>query len=175
MYRTDIELIVDESVRLRLRSPSNEPKIYSLLQRNFEYLSKWIFWVTDTYDENALHTDTIDFLREYQEGSICIMDVFYGDTLIGAVDAHDIVYEDSAEIGYYIAESFSGKGMATIAAGRLMDFIRDQYGIRHFYIVVVEDNLGSIRVAENLGFHFDKRIYNKEQHLWEKRYIKDYL
>ena len=66
------------------------------------------------------------------------------------------VYRCSAEIGYWLGESFWGKGIATEAVRQLVEQIRLNYpGITRIYGNVFEQNKWSMRVLEKNGFHLE--------------------
>ncbi len=60
--------------------------------------------------------------------------------------------EDAVEVGYTIFEPYRGRGYATEAAQALMDWARDEHGIRRFIASISPGNEPSLAVARNLGF-----------------------
>ena len=146
-----MELVVDASTVLRPRSLANERAIYAFLDKNRAYLGKWVAWVRD-YKPEKLHQDILDTLQETADGTFLLFDIFYNDEFVGAVDAHDVVAGQSAELGYYIGEKFIGKGLATHCTQKLIDFLIEHSNIHYFYLEVIKGNSPSIRVAEKLGF-----------------------
>jgi len=59
----------------------------------------------------------------------------------------------TAEMGYWIGRPFWGRGLATAAAGRLLEFGFEALGLERVQAWCVERNPGSVRVLEKLGFH----------------------
>jgi ribosomal-protein-alanine N-acetyltransferase len=59
---------------------------------------------------------------------------------------------DALEIGYTVFPSFRRRGYATEAAAALMDWARDERGIRHFVASVAPSNDPSLAVVRKLGF-----------------------
>lgn len=62
------------------------------------------------------------------------------------------VYRKSAEIGYWIGETFWGQGIATQAVGLLVKYAFEELGLIRLYAGTFEYNLGSSRVLEKNGF-----------------------
>ena len=59
---------------------------------------------------------------------------------------------DSLEIGYTVFEEYRGHGYATETARALLDWARDEHGIRHFIASVSPGNEASLAIVRKLGF-----------------------
>ena len=68
----------------------------------------------------------------------------------------------SLEIGYTVFEEFRGRGYATEAAGALLDWARDEGGIRHFIASVSPGNEPSLAIVRKLGFVETGRQWDDE-------------
>ena len=68
---------------------------------------------------------------------------------------HDDVYRKSAELGYWLAEDFWGRGIMTDAVRRLCDEAFQRFGIVRIYAEPYAYNLGSRRVLEHAGFQLE--------------------
>lgn len=81
------------------------------------------------------------------------------------------VYRKSAEIGYFIAEPYWNKGIATSAVNIIVEFGFNKLGMMRIHTGVYEYNPASQRVLEKCGFVkegiFKKAIY-KEGVLWDE-------
>jgi len=91
------------------------------------------------------------------------------------------VYRHSAEIGYWIAEQFWGKGIATKAIQLLLEKINNNFPqIFRVYAEIFEHNKGSMRVLEKNGFHLEsirkkaviKNNVIMDDHVWVKLFAK---
>jgi RimJ/RimL family protein N-acetyltransferase len=58
----------------------------------------------------------------------------------------------SAEMGYWLSESFWGRGFATRAAQALSDWAFTEYKLTRVFALVFSHNLASARVLEKAGF-----------------------
>lgn len=65
------------------------------------------------------------------------------------------VYVMSAEIGYWIGESFWGQGIATEAVRQMMEYTFYYFDIVRLYAEVFESNKASMRVLEKNGFYLE--------------------
>lgn len=65
------------------------------------------------------------------------------------------VYEKSAELGYWLAEEFWGKGIMTEAVRQLCQEAFDKFDIIRIYAEPFAYNTGSRRVLEKAGFSLE--------------------
>jgi RimJ/RimL family protein N-acetyltransferase len=79
--------------------------------------------------------------------------VFEKDTqrLAGRVGFHEPDGWPSFELGWTIGREFQGKGYATEAARRCLEYAFDDMGRDHVISLIDPENTASIRVAERLG------------------------
>ena len=64
--------------------------------------------------------------------------------------------EETWEIGYHIAKDFTGKGYATEATLRMIEFVRSEHEAENFVAEHAAENPASGRVIEKCGLHFVK-------------------
>ena len=76
------------------------------------------------------------------------------DELIGAIglDPQEDVYRFSAEIGYWLAEPFWGKGIAVDALISLTNYAFTNFNFNRIFAGVFENNLASAKVLEKAGY-----------------------
>lgn len=80
--------------------------------------------------------------------------------LIGGIGVHiqDDVHRRSAEIGYWLGETFWGRGIATRAVDAMTDYAFATYPIVRIYAHVFEGNPASARVLEKAGYECEGRL-----------------
>jgi RimJ/RimL family protein N-acetyltransferase len=91
---------------------------------------------------------------------------------IGIFPQSDIHYKN-AEMGYWLAEPFWGKGIITAAIGQMIRYGFETFDIERIYARPFGSNLPSHRVLEKAGFILEARF---EQVLikngtWEDEYV----
>jgi RimJ/RimL family protein N-acetyltransferase len=94
---------------------------------------------------------------------------------ISLVPGQDI-YRKSAEIGYFIGESYWNKGIVTTAVNLITEYGFKHLGIIRIQTGVFEYNTASMRVLEKCGFVkdgvFRKSVF-KQNKIWDEvRYSK---
>lgn len=76
---------------------------------------------------------------------------------IGSIGAFrcENIHRQTAEMGYYLAEEYWGKGIATEAVKQLADHVFNQTDIMRIFAEPFSTNRGSCRVLEKSGFQFE--------------------
>lgn len=74
--------------------------------------------------------------------------------VIGSIGAfrQDNIHRQTAELGYYIAEEYWGKGIMTEAVKQLCDYVFTRTDIIRIYAEPFAYNIASCRVLEKAGF-----------------------
>jgi RimJ/RimL family protein N-acetyltransferase len=89
------------------------------------------------------------------------------DEAIGGIGAtiNSDVHRLSAELGYWLAEPWWGKGIMTEAVVKFTDYIFERFGLMRIYAEPFATNTASCRVLKKAGFVLEGRI--------KKNVIKD--
>jgi RimJ/RimL family protein N-acetyltransferase len=88
--------------------------------------------------------------------------------MVGFVNFHgppgtnDIDADGAAELGWTVFPEHRRLGYATETAQRLMEWARDEHGVRRFISSTTPDNAPSLRVHEKLGFRRTGQIVDGE-------------
>ncbi len=81
----------------------------------------------------------------------CDFAVLLNGTHIGGVTLYFLDNRAEAELGWVLNRAYWGRGYAGEAAGALIDFARDAWGIRRVIACCDSENVASRRVMEKLG------------------------
>lgn len=73
---------------------------------------------------------------------------------IGCVVKED-VYRKSMEIGYFIAEKYWGKGIATEGVRLMLPYMKQNFSIVRIYAEVFAHNKASMKVLQKNGFYLE--------------------
>lgn len=84
------------------------------------------------------------------------------DVVIGSIGVFrcDNIHSWSAEMGYYIDESYWGKGYATSAVMQICKYIFDYTDIIRIFAEPFAYNTASCRVLEKAGFQFEGTLHS---------------
>jgi len=84
------------------------------------------------------------------------------------------VHRRNAEIGYWLAEPFWGKGIVVEAIKLIVEYGRRNFDIKRIYAVPFSTNIASQRVLEKAGFKLEakleKALYKNGEYLDELIY-----
>ncbi|MGW3243455.1 GNAT family N-acetyltransferase [Streptomyces sp. NPDC001070] len=88
-----------------------------------------------------------------QDAGVCHFHVLVGGSgeVLGRVNVVDVV-DGAAELGYRIAESAAGRGLATAAVQEVCALAAGEYGLTTLWAVTTLDNAGSRTVLTRTGF-----------------------
>jgi RimJ/RimL family protein N-acetyltransferase len=92
------------------------------------------------------------------------------------VTLKDDVYRKTVELGYFIAEEYWGRGIATEAIRQMVSYVRKEFDIVRIYAEVFEYNKGSMKALEKNGFYLEcirkrgafKNNVVLDDHVWVK-------
>src|SRR5215213_1604602 len=110
-----------------------------------------------------------------QQSSI-VLCIEYSNECVGVIGCFPQadVYCKTAELGYWLAEPFWGKGIMTEAVKRVCDYIFTNFDIVRIYAGVFEWNQPSMKVLEKAGFKHEgiseKNVFKDGQIIDEHRY-----
>jgi ribosomal-protein-serine acetyltransferase len=117
-------------------------------------LSQWLPWATDNYDlarAEGWIAQCIAAREADHEYHFGIFDAASGEVLGSIGLNHRIPAYRSANMGYWVADSARGRGVAVEAAKQAARFGFDTLGLQRIAIQVLPENRASLRVAIKLG------------------------
>ena len=150
-----IQLIVSDETILNQLEINDAPDIFNAIDRQREYLGKWLPFVAQTITVE----DTFAFIRSvsetpesYRELVFCIIyqNVFAG--LIGLKFNPADKENKRTEIGYWLSEKFQKKGIITQSAKMLIDYAFDVLNLNRIAIKCAVGNQPSKHIPQRLGF-----------------------
>ncbi|MGH8876109.1 MAG: GNAT family N-acetyltransferase [Stackebrandtia sp.] len=119
--------------------------------RNRAYFAASIPDRGDDYftDFTAIHSERV---AEQETGTIHMHLVVEADgTILGRVNLVDVA-DGAAELGYRIAQSAAGKGLATWAVRQVCELATAEYGLKRLRAMTTVDNAASHVVLTRTGF-----------------------
>lgn len=114
----------------------------------------WLY-VRDAFPYPYSLKDAIIFIEKLKkETNTYVFGIFYKDALVGVSGLHEQkdIYKHSTELGYFLSESYWGKGIATIVVRRIVQFGFENLNLQRIFATVFESNPASCRVLEKCGF-----------------------
>lgn len=101
--------------------------------------------------------DYISAMLAANENDTFAFAVMADEKVIGSIGAfrQANIHSKTAELGYYIAEEYWGKGIMTEAVKQVCDYVFSQSDIIRIYAEPFAYNIGSCRVLEKAGFQYE--------------------
>lgn len=147
-------IIVTENIRLKQLELSDAIDMFTTIDRQRDYLGKWLPFVAFTRNvsdsENyirsvlAASTEKRDFVIRYKGD-------FAG--LIGFKNTDKL--NRKAEIGYWLSEPCQKKGIITSSVTAVMRFAFEEMNINRVQIRCAVGNFPSKSIPQRLGFRFE--------------------
>jgi ribosomal-protein-serine acetyltransferase len=104
-----------------------------------------------------------DTSKQFNRGDSVVAGIFLEDEIIGVVSIKDIGWTESEFcIGYWIAESYQGKGIVTRFVSKLIKLGFDILNLQKALIYVSVENSKSISIPLRLGFNKIDVIKDRE-------------
>ena len=163
------KLIIDDHQFLERLNLSHVEAIFNAINQNRKFLRKWLPFVDFTHKI----IDTERFVRSILEKTVSERDEVYAiwykhefAGLIGFKDADRI--NDKIEIGYWLVEKMTGKGIATEATRKMVNLAFRNMNMNRVQIRCGVGNDKSSAIPRRLGFSFEgiERSGERHNHLY---------
>lgn len=153
----NLHLKVDNDIELKLPVKEDAIPVFLLVLENREWLGKYMEWEATT----KTPYDILDFfnrnkhLSYYDSGFPLI--IRYKNEIVGLISYNNgNSIKKEVEIGYWIAEKFTGKGIVTRATKALINFAFNMTDIKTIFICCEISNIKSYQIPQKLNFEFIK-------------------
>jgi len=141
------------SVSVRRWTEADAAALSSAVAESTEHLRPWMEWASEPpLSLQARRRQIRQMEVRWAAGGDCNYVIRVGDAVAGACGLHRRVGPDGLEIGYWLHPLFTGRGVATTAAGLLTDAAFTMPEIEFVEIHHDQANLRSRAVPERLGF-----------------------
>lgn len=163
------EINVDDEIRLVQLREDNVEALFSLVDRNREYLLQWFpehyvyrdqqtVW-EDVSPEGVMHTHSPSTFQ---------LGIWYRGELVGVLTVYPGGHHGATYfIGYWVGEKYQGKGIVTRSVKSLIDDLFTLEWVQHIEIHCAVLNIKSQAIPKKLGFFEGVTIHGAE-YLQEK-------
>ncbi|MBE6443437.1 MAG: GNAT family N-acetyltransferase [Alphaproteobacteria bacterium] len=152
------ELIEDDIIELHARiNHKFDAELWAEIDKNRHFLRQYLLWVdkTNSIDDCTSATDMFTNLWQNNENYAYSIVLKATGKAIGSIDIHNIdCKNNSADIGYWLAEEYNGQGLVSRAV-KLIEKEAFSRGIHRLVIAVQEGNTPSSRVAERNNYIYE--------------------
>jgi ribosomal-protein-serine acetyltransferase len=158
------ELIVNSEITLKILDLNDSKIIFDAIDQNRNHLRKWLPFVDMTRSENDTRSfvkSIVDDVERRQE----VFTIWFKDDFCGLVGLKDIDYLNrKIEIGYWLIEKMTGKGIITQSVEKLIIFIFETLEMNRIQIKCGVGNQKSSSIPKRLGFILEGIERQGERH-----------
>lgn len=148
-----VSILIDDNLLLRSLQPKDADELFNAVNSSREHLRPWLPWVDmTTKPEYSLHYIQQALVQQNNQEAIAL-GIIYQRKLVGSVGMHNWDHDlKKAQLGYWIAKEFEGKGMMQTSLKSFIGFLFEKAGLNKVEIQFMVPNRRSAAVAERLGF-----------------------
>lgn len=159
------KLIIDDHQFLERLNLSHVEVIFNAIDQNRIFLRKWLPFV----DFTKKTIDTEKFVKSILEKPLANRDevfiIWYKYDFAGLIGFKDIDrVNDKIEIGYWLIEKLTGKGIATVATRKMVNLAFRNMEMNRVQIRCGIGNEKSSAIPRRLGFSFEGIERSGERH-----------
>jgi RimJ/RimL family protein N-acetyltransferase len=118
-------------------------------------------YMTNRFAHPYTHETGIDFIKmAMQDKPVRIFAIEVNGEAAGGIGIHPQgdIYGKNAEIGYWLAEPYWGKGIVTGALKEIVEYAFDTFDVIRLFARPFSNNAGSQKVLEKAGFELEARL-----------------
>jgi len=147
------KMFIDDDVHLELQDEHHADMQFALVDRNRAFIGAWLPWAWMTRDLSQTRAYLASSRRTFADGTDIVGAIFYRGEIAGGIGLHiRNQRERKAEIGYWLGEEFTGKGIMTRAARKMVDYAFATLHMNRVFVRAAVDNRPSRAIPERLGF-----------------------
>lgn len=148
----NFEMHIDDTYAIRLFEMRHLDTVTEIAGQNSEHLTPWLPWAYDITRENE-EAFIRGALNRYATQDGLEAGIWQGEKLIGAIGFHFYnPRSQGTEIGYWIDQNHTGKGIITRACRRMIDYAFEEVDLYRVEVRCAVDNAPSCNVIKRVGF-----------------------
>lgn len=154
---------MNENLSLKLFAPNDAENIFHLTDMNRDFLRKWLPWIDfiQTVDDSKRFIQ--NGLKGYMENKSLYCTMIYNGKTAGVAGFKEINQATkTAQMGFWLGESFTGKGIAVNTAKALTQYAFKELKLQKVEIRVAINNEKARNIPEKLHFKQEGIIRNAE-------------
>lgn len=144
---------IEPNLELRLLEDRHSEAFFNLIDQNRAYLLEWVYWVDRVRSAEDARGFIKNWLQQFARNDGFVAGIWFRGELAGIINLNYIHwFNRCTNIGFWLGESFQGKGIVTKACQALIDYTFQELGLYRIEMDPPTMNVKSCAVAERLGF-----------------------
>ena len=166
-------IAINDQIELRVVGDNEANRLFEITDGNRKYLSEFLPWVKVVEDE----LDSLDHIKksneEWENGTKYSFGIYSDNDMVGRISLMNLESDKRPEIGYWISEEYSGRGITSKAAMAVEDFGFHSLGLDEIILRARVDNAGSNAIAKKPGYTLEGEERDSEDdelmNIWSKK------
>ena len=161
---------LDSATCIYLLERKHSEAVHRLIINNRGHLDQWLRWSSAIQKLEDVDELIDQFQDKLKRGDGFQCGIWYKGDLAGAVVCWYIhPANKNAEVGYWLGEAFTGKGLVTRALEKVITYLFDEVGLHRVEMQCGVENVKSRAVPERLGFKLEG--IRRESHWITDRFV----
>ena len=150
---------VEEGLVLRIFEPRHAGALFSLVDRNRDYLGAWLSFVEGMEAVKDIEAYIHRGLEQFAKSNGFQLGIWLYSELVGVIGLHYISPQfRCTEIGYWLGAEYEGRGVMTKACRYLCGYLFTELELNRLEIRCAETNIKSRKIPERLGFTLEGKL-----------------
>lgn len=146
-------ITVDENISLQFLEEMYAASLLNLVNANRIYLREWLPWVDSMQTVGNFTSYINDTKKRAAEKTDFGYAIIIDKNIVGRIGLHHINYTNRiAEIGYWLADGWQGKGIMFKSCKALINYCFKEMGLNRIEIKCGTGNYKSRAIAQKLQF-----------------------
>lgn len=139
-------------VELRPLEERHAPVLFALVERERDYLRQWMRWVhaTETEDDALAYIQRA--LQQFASNEGFTAGIWADGSIAGGIYLRLKWLDRTAEVGYWLAREFQGRGIVTAAVRAATEHVLVELQMNRVEILCASGNSKSSAIPKRLGF-----------------------
>lgn len=159
------KLQIDDKLFLEKLNLSHVEVVYNAIDQNRNFLRKWLPFVDFTHKISDTERFVRSLLDKHASSRDEVYAIWYRHEFAGLIGFKDIDrVNDKIEIGYWLIEKMTGKGIATLATRKMINLAFRNMEMNRVQIRCGVGNHKSSAIPKRLGFTYEGTERAGERH-----------
>lgn len=150
---------MEDNISIAKLELAHSQKIYELTEANRYFLREWLSWLDDIKSVSDTNKFIESTIKTSSSGGAPNFAVLYDGEICGVAGFNEINKRNRVgSIGYWLAEDYNGRGIATHVVKKLLEIGFGEFNLNKIEIRCAENNIKSRAIPERLGFIYEATL-----------------
>lgn len=154
---------VENNLELRLYETNHAENLNNLIERNKAHIKRWSAWLK--VDRSIENTKTFikSNRQQFAANKGFALGIWFENKMAGQIEYNYLDWKNrKTEIGFWLGESFQGKGLVTKSCRVLIDYAFNELKLNRVEMRCAVENAKSRKIPVKLGFKEEGIIRQSE-------------